>query len=276
MTMTDHEPIATRAVDAKLREIWGKLEKPWIRRTIRDCLPPTRVRWLDTDFVVHPRDNFTEFRMWELGRPPEHEATEAIAQMLKGSSAVIVDVGANAGAFGLPLLTGAGAKARAVMFEPNPVMLARLEANIALNKFRNVRVFDCAVGDAEGRSPMFFPKNGNLGQGRVLESYGNVSDEGETIEVKIRPLADCLRSARVSRVDFLKVDVEGLEDKVICPLLEDDKAPKPERIYFEVEHKGKWGLPLLQMLEEHGYSEEAAYGANRLFRREAGHGVAAQ
>ena len=187
--------------------------------------------------------------------------------MLADSDAVIVDVGANAGALGLPVLVAAGMKARGIFFEPNPVMLARLNGNIALNDMTNARVFDCALSDRAGTSAMYFPKNGNLGQGRVELSYDGAADPEATIEVQIRTLPDCLKSARVARVDFLKVDVEGLEDKVIVPLLEGDAKLWPGLIYFEVEHAGAWGLPLLQRLAECGYQEIKSFGKNRLFKR---------
>lgn len=269
MTEVAKEAVASKAMDDKLREIWGRFEqKGWIRRVLRESLPPTKVTSMGVKFIVHPRDNFTEFRMWELGRPPEHEATEMIAGMLEGQDAVIVDVGANAGAFGLPILKRAGRKARAILFEPNPVMLERLRTNVELNGFDNVRIFDCAVSDGEGTSAMYFPRNGNLGQGRVELSYGG-EDDGETrVEVALKPLPACLKTARVARVDFLKVDVEGLEDKVIVPLLEADKKLWPKMIYFEVEHQEAWGLPLMETLAGCGYEEIESFGKNRLMRRD--------
>jgi FkbM family methyltransferase len=248
------EAVASEAMDAKLRQIWGMFEKGWMRRELRAILPPTRVDWMGVSFVVHPRDNFTEFRMWELGRPPEHEATGAIADMLADSGAVIVDVGANAGAFGLPILVAAGKGAKGIFFEPNPVMQARLEANIALNGKKTA-----------ARAAMYFPKNGNLGQGRVGVSYGQEAEADERLEVEIRTLPDCLRQARVKRVDFLKVDVEGLEDKVILPLLDADKALWPRMIYFEVEHEDGWEGPLLARLAECGYEEVRNFDKNRLY-----------
>jgi len=257
------EPVADPVLDAKLREIWARLEKPWVRNILRDSLPPTPVDVMGCKFVVHPRDNFTEFKMWENALPPEHEATLDIADRLAGTDAVIVDVGANAGAFFIPVLKRAGAGARAVVFEPNPVMLSRLERNIYLNGFDNVRVFDCAVGDAVGRSKLFFPRNGNLGQGRVNVDYAGGSEAG--VDVAIRPLADCLAEAGVDRVDFLKVDVEGLEDRVICPLLEADPALRPRLVYFEIAHDGVWHYPLLETLAEAGYSEIGKYNKNSLF-----------
>ena len=261
------EPVADAVMDAKLRQIWARLSgKKWIKQALRDMLPPTPVRTLGCDFIVHPRDNFTEFTMWETGLPPEHVATRALADRFAGQDAVIVDVGANAGAFFLPILKAAGKDARAVVFEPNPVMRTRLATNIGLNGLdARVRVFDCAVGAEPGRSVLHFPRNGNLGQGRVDVAYDRGGSEG--VAVAIRPLADCLAEAGLTRVDFLKVDVEGLEDRVIVPLLQGDPALWPKNIYFEISHDGVWQMPLLQVLADCGYVRARDFDNNALFTR---------
>ena len=258
------EPVADAAMDAKLREIWAAFPGQWARRKLRAMLPPTEIETLGCRFIVHPRDNYTEFRMWEDRLLPEREGTEAVIEWLMGTDAVIVDVGANAGAFSLPVLRGCGAGAHALMFEPNPVMRDRLSVNIALNGFENARVFDCAISDAPGRSRLHFPRNGNLGQGRVTLGYERAGKDG--VEVEIRTLPDCLREAGVDRVDFLKVDVEGLEDRVICPLL-DAGGPLPELLYFEVAHDLTWARPLLEMLTAAGYREIGNFRENALYQR---------
>lgn len=266
---TELEPVADVALDEKMRAMWAHFKKPWMRRELRKFLPPTRAEVMACQFVLNPRDNHTEFRMWENGVPLEHEATAHIAERLAGQDAVIVDVGANAGAFFLPILKRAGAGARAVVFEPNPVMRARVRTNVELNGFTDrVTIFDCAVGDAVARSALFLPGNGNLGQGRVQVDYGKSGKEAG-VEVDIRPLADCLADAGVDRIDFLKVDVEGVEDKVIHPFLSQTKVPHPELIYFEIVHDGVWTYPVLQTLESQGYVTDGVFEKNALYARKA-------
>jgi FkbM family methyltransferase len=261
---TETEPVADAAMDAKMREIWARIEKPWVRNILRESLPPTPVEVMGCRFIVHPRDNFTEAKMWENRLPPEHEATAEIAARLAGTDPVIVDVGANAGAFFLPILKTAGPGARAIAFEPNPVMIARLRRNIDLNGFENIDVFECAVGEDEGRATLHFPRNGNLGQGRIGVTYANGTEAGH--DVAVRPLATCLSEARVPRVDFLKVNVEGLEDRVIAPLLAGVRDFWPRLVYFEIAHDGVWTHPLLQILSDRGYEEVRSYGRNSLFK----------
>jgi FkbM family methyltransferase len=261
------DQIADAAMDAKMREIWGMFQKPWIRTMIREVLPPTPVHTLGCDFIVYPRDNFTEFKIWENGLPPEHLATQYIADFLEDSDPVIVDVGANAGAFFLPVHKKGGSGTRSIVFEPNPVMQHRLLTNIALNDIQNdVTLFTCAISDTPGRARLQFPRNGNLGQGRIDVAYKQ-KHASEGVEVAVRPLVDCLVEAGVSHIDFLKVDVEGLEDRVIVPLLQGDPALHPHLIYFEVAHDGVWSLPLLQTLEDAGYTRLHDFDNNALFQR---------
>ena len=264
-TMDDphEEEVADAAMTEKLREIYRAFDKPWIRKRLQSMLPPMPVTSMACDFIVHPRDNFTELRMWETGFPPEHVATEALSDRLCDSEAVVVDVGANAGAFSLPILKAIG-RGAGLLVEPNPVMRARLARNVALNNLSQVVIADCAVGAEETEAVLQFPKNGNLGQGRVDLTYAGGS---EGVRVMVMPLVEVLRQAGLARVDLLKVDVEGLEDKVICPFLADPDAPKPELIYFEIAHDQAWDLPLMSDLDAAGYVHVENFGPNALFER---------
>lgn len=248
-----------------MRQIWVHFDKkPHILRKMQAMLPPSHVQVLGCDFIVHPKNNWTEFVMWRDLRLPEHDATETLRRRLEGTDPVIVDVGANAGAFSLPILKTAGPGARALLFEPNPEMVSRLKANIALNRFDNAEVFDCAVSDAPSRSTLFFPANGNLGQARIELAYKN-GPPGAHVEVDIRPLPDLLAEQAVTHVDFLKVDVEGLEDRVIAPLL--TSGPLPRLIYFEIAHDKNWTHPLTDRLSSSGYTRIAEFGPNALYER---------
>lgn len=265
MASPEKEPVADAAMDAKMRQIWARIQKPWVRQIIREMLPPTPVSSMGCNFIVHPQDNYTEFKLWETGLPPEHRATQYVAETVQGTDPVIVDVGANAGAFFLPVHMAGGAGTRSIVFEPNPVMQQRLLTNVAQNGLQEqVTLFTCAVGDPAGRSVLHFPRNGNLGQGRIEVAYPH-KRASEGVEVAIRPLRDCLAEAGVTRVDFLKVDVEGLEDRVIVPLLRGEPGLLPRLIYLEIEHEAVWKRPLMEELSKAGYERVEDFDGNALF-----------
>lgn len=244
------------------------LGRKWLsrkaRKRIRAELSPAYIRFMDCDFLVHPADNYSEFVLWETRQTPEVLGTSTVAKLLEHTDATIVDVGGNAGLFFIPILRAAGPSARAIVFEPNPVMQARLKNNLQMNDMHNVDVFENAVSDVDGQSPLFFPNGKNLGQGRIEVKY-NTPKTREGVNVGVRVLADCLAEAKVEKIDFLKVDVEGLEDRVIYPLLTGPKHLLPNYIYFEVAHDKHWKYPLMETLADRGYKLLDDFGANHLY-----------
>ena len=231
------------------------------KKAILSRTPPSLQTYNDCRFRLHPKGNSTESHLWAKGRPPEHPATMFLRDRYKGTAPVIVDVGANAGVFSLPILPVCTPDAQLLAFEPNPVMFARLAINVSLNDFANIRLFEYAIGDAPGEAPLFFPSNPNLGQGRVGVAYKGINSR-KGVVVRVRPLLDCLQESGVARVDLLKVDVEGLEDRVIAPLLEGPETLLPKAIYFEDAHDEHWKYPLTQMLEKAGYGRPRRFGHN--------------
>lgn len=235
--------------------------KPRLRRFVQSGIPTTRVRYADTEFLITPPDNYTEFILWRRGRPPEDDATQALATRFRDQPAVIVDVGANAGIFALPILKAAGAGARYLGVEPNPEMVARLRGNLALNRFAAADVAEVAVSDQAGSARLHFSDKPDFGAARLGEAQG----EAGGIDVDVETLPDILGRHGISTVDLLKVDVEGHEDRVIVPALEagiDIRA-----VYFEDEHKAAWTHDLVAALETAGLTETRRFGPNAFYAR---------
>lgn len=232
-----------------------------LRRELRANLPLTRMHYGDLDLLVAPSHNYTEFILWRRGRPPEHRATQHLRGLFQGQSATVVDVGANAGIFSLPIAKATEDDAIFVLIEPNPEMTARLRANVALNTLLNVRIEEVAVGDEVGEARLHFSPNGNPGEARLGVSF---ADDAGGIDVPVTTLPEIARQHGISEIDLLKVDVEGLEDRVILPVL---SAPDltARRIYFEDSHSEHWGENVVEALRQAGYAEEARFGDNALY-----------
>lgn len=250
-----------------LRTLWKKTRgQPQLRRLVREAVGVTQVDYLGSTYEVHAADNHTEFVLWLHNVPPEHEATIWLREAYAGTSVTIVDVGANAGLFSLPILAVLGARSKVLMFEPNPKMRDRLTRNIVLNKFTGVTVDPSAIGDREGSAVLNLSPANNMGAGRVDVAYAG----GEQIEVAICPLLDRVRAAKLKEIDLLKVDIEGLEDRAIMPFLRD--APPsllPKRVYFEDAHSEHWQENLTEALIQKGYGLLRRFGENALYERVA-------
>ncbi len=116
----------------------------------------------------------------------------------------VIDAGANIGQYTVLSAQAVGPGGRVLSFEPSPRNFARLEENVQMNEFRNVQLFRSALWDREATLSFRFPETGNSGSFRQSES-------GE-VEVKAMALDDL---PGLTRVDLIKIDVEGSEPRVL-------------------------------------------------------------
>lgn len=232
------------------------------KRRIRFSLPPVEVDYRGVRMLIHPSDNNTEFQIWRMGRTHEERALRTILNDLKGKPFLAYDVGANAGSFALRL-AAAGSKTAVIhAFEPNPVMHARLKKNIALNGFKTITLHDCAISDSEGTTDLHVPAGGNFGQARIIENF----EGGETQKVAMHRLSKFVSKTGRKQIDFLKVDIEGFEDRAILPLLEDIPQSRwPRQIFFEHKHSPLWREDVPLKLVENNYTLAREFGRNALF-----------
>ena len=157
-----------------------------------------------------------------------------------------VDVGANCGFYAVRVAAAGG---RVVAVEPHPGMFRRLQFNAGLNPGHALRLLQCAVGDRHGVIGIAEDSR-NLGRTRI--------DGAGAIQAQMRPLLDILRDEDIARLDALKVDVEGFEDRVLAPFLED--APDgllPATIIAEHTWSGHWAEDWRRAAGERGYREWA-------------------
>ncbi|MGE5110838.1 MAG: FkbM family methyltransferase [Acidobacteriaceae bacterium] len=135
------------------------------------------------------------------------------------------DVGANVGAITLALAQFVGPTGKIYSFEPGPPNLARLRANLDLNPTlaNRVEVIEAGVGRTPGEL-FWAEEKGNPGNALV----GNTG----SCKIKVITLDNFVRERTVSRLDFLKIDVEGMELDVMQGAVETLRRSHP-MLYFE-------------------------------------------
>jgi FkbM family methyltransferase len=138
---------------------------------------------------------------------------------------VCLDIGANVGAVALALGKFVGSSGKVYAFEPGPPNQQRLLSNLALNPPLHARteVLACGVGEQRGEL-WWAEEEGNPGNALL-------SREG-THKVPVITLDDFQREQKLSRVDFLKIDVEGMELQVMRGGIETLRRFHPV-VYFE-------------------------------------------
>lgn len=122
---------------------------------------------------------------------------------------VFVDVGAHIGYFSLMAALKIGNRGCVFAFEPAPVNFHLLLRNINLNKFQNITAIRKAVFDKKKKINLYFSKT-NTGDHRVFDS----GDNRNFLKIEAINLDDFF-DKRNERIDFIKIDVQGSEIKVL-------------------------------------------------------------
>ncbi len=207
------------------------------RSLIRSSVGTRQVTYRGLQWTCHPKDNSVERSLWlKQATEEEAEVDWLIGRLQPGQ--VLCDIGANCGVYALT--TRAASKARVVAIEPNPTMRQRLAANMALNGLDGISVVAAAVGDQPGRLKLAMGSRWDFGQASLIARPNSAG-----FEVEVRPLADILRDQGLTRVDAIKIDVEGFEDKALAGYLRDvADADLPSSLLIEHLHSKIWATDL--------------------------------
>lgn len=261
--MMDH-PTADPVHVAALRDVFRRADKK-TRQTLVPILPPALVEFAGVKMYVDPRDNYTDRMIWRDGQPPEMRSLTALAELVEGRRAFILDIGANTGAFTLPLGVAAGPGSRVVAFEPAPAMIGRLGYNVRLNGLGDVvRIEGCALGAVAGEATLNFRAR-NYGQASLLPVKPGRADGGTLVPMRV--LTEFTGTVPAHDISVLKIDVEGAEDQVLTPLL-DAGGWLPDAILIETDHADAWQTDLLARLNATGYAPTLQADQNTLFIKE--------
>ena len=160
-------------------------------------------------------DDLIDWHVFFFGSycPAELDFLAAAAKAMGGvaGGTTYVDVGANVGHHALFMSQRAS---QVVGFEPAVPARKRFEANIRLNGLANLTLFPVALADHEGEAPLGSGFDGNSGSRSLCWTLDRDKDE----RVTLRRGDDLFRDEKLSRIDILKLDVEGYEKSVLVGL----------------------------------------------------------
>jgi FkbM family methyltransferase len=210
-----------------------------VLRVLRATAFDTRIKhhWVPSHrFALN---TFKHKDYWVHGRKREQTSMHAIARLLKPGQTV-VEVGAHIGYLSVWFQHLVGDSGKLVVFEPDTANRRYLERNLAGKA--NVTVERSAVTDREGEAD-FFAEALSGQNSSLVESIdilaANSANAGMAAEVvrervKLTSLdAWCARTG--TKPDFIKIDVEGVEESVLRGARETMRELRPV-IMLEVTH----------------------------------------
>ena len=136
--------------------------------------------------------------------------TEIVKNEIK-SGDTVVDVGANIGYYTLIFAKLVGNTGKVIAFEPEPKNFKILKKNISINKLTNVILEQKIVSNKNEKTKLFLANSGIVGH-----HINPTKNSTNFIEVDSVTLDDYFLTNNISKkINFLKIDVEGAEIKVL-------------------------------------------------------------
>jgi FkbM family methyltransferase len=175
-----------------------------------------------------------------------------------------IDVGSNVGWYALSVAREAGAvPTRILAVEPQPEIFDRLIYNIRQNPSCTIKAVDCAVADKTGELTLFLDP---LNRGEASLKIVN-SSQTDAIRVPAVTLLDLLSREGLTRIDALKLDVEGAEDLVLDPFFRDAPASLYPGLFIVANVPERWQIDVVKLLKGRGYRQILETKMNLAFER---------
>ena len=197
-------------------------------------------------FVHHTRQGLV-FELWPNEYVDRVIAVEGIFERRFVSylnsvlprDAVMLDIGANIGNHAIFLAEGC----REIhCFEPNPKVAERLRRNIAHNDLNDrISVYEFGLGDRDEVLTFAENSEGNLGASRFIRFGEEVKNNHRIMKLEVKCAASAIEALNLDRIDFIKIDVEGMEEAVLTALNEIIAKYRPIVAFEHHEHLASKG-----------------------------------
>jgi len=176
---------------------------------------------------------------------------------------VFVDVGANVGTYAMVVARHVGSTGKAIAIEPHPVTFARLAFNRTASGLTHAILVAAAAGPSDGEL-MIETDAGNLGASHVATGAASAT----AVKVASLRLRRILEEAGLSKVDTLKIDVEGFEDRVLTGFFKDaPQALWPRAVVIEHLSRDEWQNDCIADMLARGYCEVGRTRSNTFLLR---------
>lgn len=225
---------------------------------------------IDTDLFGFPmrlqsKGNLSEKRALYAPQFFDLKERQALALLAK-DNAIFIDIGANMALYSFSVAAAFRRyeNTRILAVEPHPILSRRLAYNLSLNPDIPIEQIFKGLSDCEGVMKMVTPDN-NLGESHLLKE--GETAKGQINEIQVKTLLGLLKDYNVDRLDGMKIDIEGNEEAVLIPFLEQASEDLlPQLIVIENNHN-KWDHDLQALAEAKGYVKKTITRMNIILER---------
>jgi len=158
--------------------------------------------------------------LYEVVPGYEEYAFKRLTELVE-PGAVFIDIGANIGRYTFPIAKLVGKDGIVIAIEPDPVSFRALIRGIELNKLKNVVALNVALGDRNDSTILcqkYATATPSIIEREKCRSF---------VEVPMETLDNIVKKLKISRIDVVKIDVEGAEMKVLRGMVDTIRRFKP-------------------------------------------------
>jgi|GEM_PF-2793234 len=181
-------------------------------------------------FILYPEQQ-TPIR-WLIERGAYKKEYSAFNTLIR-SNYTVFDVGSHIGIVACYLCKIVGENGSVHSFEPFPDSYNRLNENIVINDYKNIKTNQVAISDKIGNQIFYYePSNWELNS---LGSVSNGSNRlNKKINVEVNTIDNYCEKNKISKINFLKIDTEGYEINVLRGSEKMLKNKSIDLIQFEI------------------------------------------
>jgi FkbM family methyltransferase len=188
----------------------------------------------------------------------ERETARTLAGLARPGS-VVLDIGANIGAHTLPLARSVGPTGKVYAFEPTDYAFGKLRRNLQLNPAIESRAIAIQAklgrkGDLSSSGEVYSSWKVSGNEPRHPKHFGIAQSTSGAVNLSLDEYG---RKNNISRVDLVKLDVDGFESEVIAGGVGTLQRDRPvicmELAPYVLEERGSSLAELLSLLTNCGY-----------------------
>ena len=147
--------------------------------------------------------------------------TTAVINKYVREGMTVLDIGANIGCHTLRFAKLVGGGGKVIAFEPMSWAYSKLKHNIELNDFNNIVIEKIALSSVNQRAQnIYFRSSWTI-------DPGSSSNAKKKEDINFITLDEYVRRNKINRIDFIKLDVDGYEYKIIQGARDTLKRDKP-------------------------------------------------
>ena len=157
--------------------------------------------------------------------------TELLSRELKAGM-VCIDIGSNIGYYATLESKLVKKNGKVISIEPSPPNFKILQKNVKLQNFSNIETYNFACGDCDGTVKFSVSNRSNWSRVVSEKESESMKDEDLTIiDVPIKKLDTFLTEIPKTKIDIIRMDIEGYEYAALRGMTQTIEKHKPLLIF---------------------------------------------